>query len=81
MSTTPTNAELAARLEQHADYLNMRGKLIMSDELNLAAKRLRAADKLHECVKKIANDFTGGEPNSACAARYALTTYELEQDQ
>jgi len=80
MSTTPTNAELAARLDKMA--LENDGLGPAEDiALRLAAKRLRAADKLYECVKKIANDFTGGEPNSSCAARYTLTTYELEQDQ
>ncbi len=81
MTAAPTNAELAANIEQHARGLP---SSIIRDRLKLAAKRLRAAGKLAERAKSVAESdhtFTDdGSENCGCPAvmRAALTTYELE---
>lgn len=74
MTAAPTNAELATRL----DLMVLENDSLSPAEdiaLRLAAKRLRAADKLRDALDTI---VSMGDHTSASLARAALTTYELE---
>ena len=53
--TTPTNAELAADMEMAAKLMDkFTGTSEFTSQMRLAAKRLRAADKLVNALKFIA---------------------------
>lgn len=86
--TTPTNAELAADMEMAAKLMDkFTGTSEFTSQMRLAAKRLRAADKLVAQVKPVANGahatikVMGIGCDCPAVTRAALTTYELEQDQ